>query len=113
IIWRSAVQGETITDQEMLLFREDGQRRYLLASATPILDRKGTQSGSIVIFQDITQRKNREQEIQENVARTEVLSTMTQSFTQAGLDYETVLNTIAWKITENLADGCIIRLVSD
>ncbi len=113
IIWRSSVLGETITDQELLLFREDGQRRYLLASATPILDRKGAQSGSIVIFQDITQRKHREHEIQENVVRTEVLSTMTQSFTQAGLDYETVLNTIAWKITETLADGCIIRLVSD
>ena len=73
IIWRSSVLGETITDQELLLFREDGQRRYLLASATPILDRKGAQSGSIVIFQDITQRKHREHEIQENVVRTEVL----------------------------------------
>lgn len=113
ILWRSAVQGETIIDQELLLFRADGQRRYLHASATPILDRKGGQSGAIVIFQDITQRKQREHEIQENVLRSEVLSTMTQSFAQAGLDYETVLNTIAWKITENLADGCIIRLVSD
>jgi len=33
IIWRSAVHGETITDQELLLFREDGQRRYLLLPA--------------------------------------------------------------------------------
>lgn len=113
IIWRSAVLGETISDQELLLFRADGQRRYILSSATPIVGSKGAQSGAIVIFQDITQRKQREHEIQENGLRAEVLSTMTEAFAQAGLDYEAVLNTIAWKIIENLADGCIIRLVSD
>ncbi len=113
ILARAAVFCEHIDDVELLVLRPDGSPCYLLASATPLLDSRGGHSGAIGIFQDITQRKQREHELRVVAQRGEVLATLTQSFAQAGLDYQAVLKTIVLKMTETLADGCIIRMVSE
>jgi diguanylate cyclase (GGDEF)-like protein/PAS domain S-box-containing protein len=113
ILTRAAVKGETFSNVEMMVFLPDGQRRYILADAAPILDSKGKRSGAVGVFQDITKRKEKEQEVQDYALRSDVLATLSRAFAQAGLEYQTVLNTIAQKITDTLADACIIRLVSD
>lgn len=110
---RSAVDGEPVDDLELLVLRGDGTQRYILVNARPITDSREAPGGAIGIIQDISQRKQREHDLQENALRGEVLATFTQAFAQAELDYQRVLNTIAIKVTETMADGCIVRLVSE
>ncbi|MFZ5797569.1 MAG: hypothetical protein C4563_11565 [Desulfobulbus sp.] len=47
---------------------ENGEPRYYIVSATPLLDRKGRQTGIIESFQDITARRLLEQEKEELIA---------------------------------------------
>jgi PAS domain S-box-containing protein len=60
---RSAREGETIKDQEMVLAWPDGRRRDLLVNTAPIRDPHGNISGAVGLFQDITQRKRAEEKI--------------------------------------------------
>jgi len=60
---RSAVEGETHRDVEMVLAWPNGRRRDLLVNTAPIKDRQGLSSGAVGLFQDITQRKRTEEKI--------------------------------------------------
>ncbi|HEY9087913.1 MAG TPA: diguanylate cyclase [Anaerolineaceae bacterium] len=112
ILARAAIKKETVLDEELLVRRTDGTQRYIVLNARPISDSREAPGGAIGVFQDITQRKQREHDLQENALRGEVLATLSQAFAQAELDYQRILNTIAIKITETIADGCIVRLES-
>jgi PAS domain S-box-containing protein len=57
---RAALDGETVTDTEFRICWPDGLYRYLLASAAPIRTSDGANSGAVCVFQDITERKERE-----------------------------------------------------
>ncbi|GAA4034575.1 hypothetical protein GCM10022281_13400 [Sphingomonas rosea] len=52
-----AVQGETVTDQELRYRRPDGHVVNLLANAAPIIDHDRQAKIAVVAIQDITQRK--------------------------------------------------------
>jgi len=69
---RSALDGETHTNVELVMIWPDQQKRDLLASTAPIFDRDGKVTGAVAIFQDITQRKRSEEEMRAQVARLEV-----------------------------------------
>ena len=69
---RSALDGETQANLELAIVWSDGQQRSILVNSAPILDRKGTISGAIAMFQDITQRKQAEEETLRNATRVEV-----------------------------------------
>jgi PAS domain S-box-containing protein len=69
---RSALDGETLINQELMLVPLDGKRQYFLVNSAPILDRKGLITGSVSIYQDITQRKEAEAENLKNATRIEV-----------------------------------------
>lgn len=109
----AALHGETFRNVEMLIHSPSGRISYVLANIKPIYDGHGHLNGSVGVFQEITQRKEREKEIEENALRAEVLATLQQAFAEAGLEYQNVLDTIALKISETLADGCIIRLTTE
>ena len=49
-------QGET-SSEEFLLRRNNGQVNYVLSNAAPVRDAQGEQTGAIVVFLDITRRK--------------------------------------------------------
>lgn len=64
---RAILYGET-SSTELILHRDDSEDRYVLANATPIKDSDGTVKAGITVFIDITERKNIELQLQQNMA---------------------------------------------
>ncbi|MDD5640887.1 MAG: PAS domain S-box protein [Syntrophales bacterium] len=60
---RSAREGETHRNVEMVLSWPDGRRRDLLVNTAPIKDLQGLSSGAVGLFQDITRRKETEEKV--------------------------------------------------
>jgi|GEM_PF-1273355 len=54
---RSALDGEIHLNKELMIKKPDGEQRYLLVNSSPIRGPKGTISGAVGVFQDITERK--------------------------------------------------------
>ncbi len=52
-----ALQGEYVTDVEMVIAPKEGPARTLLASARPLLSREGKKLGAIAVMHDITEQK--------------------------------------------------------
>lgn len=109
----SVLYKESHTNLEIMSRRAGRQPTCLLVNSAPILDRFGEVSGAVAIFQDITQRKQAEEEIRRNAARTEMLAELSQAFSVAGLNYQAVLDTVTRRIVDSRADICLIRLVTE
>jgi PAS domain S-box-containing protein len=58
---RSIRTGETVTEEEVEMLWADGAQTWLSLSSTPIRDASGTITSGVVILQDITERKRREE----------------------------------------------------
>lgn len=63
---RAIRYGETFSN-EFMIRRDDLEDRYVFANATPIRDSGGTIKAGIVVFFDITERKNIEMQLQHNM----------------------------------------------
>jgi PAS domain S-box-containing protein len=59
---RAIVHGEVTRDVEILIRRADGTERTILTAAAPVYDKSGHITNGVVIFQDITQRRERDQQ---------------------------------------------------
>lgn len=57
---RSLRTGEVVANEEMELRYENGNRTVIAVSSSPILDRQGEILAAVVVFQDITERKQTE-----------------------------------------------------
>jgi len=57
-----ALQGERVSDVEMMIVPEQGEARTVLASGRPILDSEGRKLGAVAAMIDITERKFLEQQ---------------------------------------------------
>ncbi len=57
-----ALQGEKLSDVEMMVIPEHGEPRVVLTSGQPIVDSGGRRLGAVVAFHDISQRKRAEAE---------------------------------------------------
>lgn len=57
-----ALRGETINNRETMMTRPDGASIVLLSSTVPLRGEQGEITGTISVFQDITERKNIEQQ---------------------------------------------------
>jgi PAS domain S-box-containing protein len=60
---RAVLQGETVQDEELIIRDEDGNDRWVNASAAPIHDAQGRVTAGIVLFNDITRQKQTEMEL--------------------------------------------------
>lgn len=58
---RAVLKGETVTNMEVIICREDGETRYVLANAAPVRNAQGNIVAGVVVFPDITERKRAEQ----------------------------------------------------
>ncbi len=58
-----AMRGEATTEQETVVVRHDGTRRWRSVSATPIFDEGGNQIACVAVFPDVTRRKLAEAEL--------------------------------------------------
>jgi PAS domain S-box-containing protein len=60
---RTSLQtGETVTNEEIELHRGDGSRIFMNVNSAPILDSEGQIVAAVVVFQDVSDRKQAEQE---------------------------------------------------
>src|SRR5665647_1404809 len=59
---RSIRSGEQVTDEEVLIPRQDGSRIALAASSAPIRDALGRITAAVLVLTDITERKRAEAE---------------------------------------------------
>jgi PAS domain S-box-containing protein len=64
-VTRALRAGETIRDEEILLRRTDGARIAIEANAGPVRDRDGKIVAGVVVFQDVTERKEAEVALRE------------------------------------------------
>jgi PAS domain S-box-containing protein len=74
--WASAQavqRGEIVVNQVMKIERFDGQPRFVMNSAAPILDANDKITGSVVAIQDITELKQAEKTIKASLKEKEVL----------------------------------------
>jgi len=65
-IMRSMRTGEIVIDEEIEILRGDGSRGTILASSAPIRDRDGNIVAGVVAFQDISERKQLEQQLRQS-----------------------------------------------
>jgi PAS domain S-box-containing protein len=66
-----------------------------------------------VIAHDITERKRAEEEIRNQRDRAKMLAETSQVFANAGLEFQTLLGTVARLTVELIGEACIITLVSE
>lgn len=64
-LWRAAVKGETVQDNELTLVKPNGQSLSVLCNAGPIRGSAGNITGGIITWRDITARKAREKALQD------------------------------------------------
>src|SRR6185295_12404805 len=61
-----ALQGEQVRNAEFLIVPRNGLSRTVLASGQPILDAHGRNLGAVVALQDITERKQLEDQLRQS-----------------------------------------------
>lgn len=59
-------EGRAIKGQEIIIERPDGARMYVLPNPKPIFDATGKLNGAINMLVDVTEKKDREQELRES-----------------------------------------------
>ncbi|MBD1936994.1 PAS domain S-box protein [Microcoleus sp. FACHB-68] len=66
---RSLKTGEVVTNEEIEIHRDDGNRLFINVNSAPILDNQGQIVAAVVIFQDVSERKLVEQALRESESR--------------------------------------------
>ena len=54
---RAVLRGEDVRNEELVIRQEDGSERWVLANAGPVYDEEGGVVAGVVVFLDITERK--------------------------------------------------------
>jgi len=70
---RAMQLGETVENVELLIRREDGSERAVLAGAAPVRDEAGEVVSGVAVFQDISARKQAEKALEKERARLEAV----------------------------------------
>jgi PAS domain S-box-containing protein len=66
---RAQRTGETVDAEEIEIYRADGTRGWLSASAAPVRDAQGRIIAAVAVFQDITERRRREEALEASEER--------------------------------------------
>ncbi|MFC7199922.1 PAS domain S-box protein [Halospeciosus flavus] len=89
---RVVATGERVTDFEAQVERQDGRRVWLSYNAVPVFGADGDLSMVVVTYEDVTQRKEREQQLRREQNQTEkLLQTVPVALSVEDTDGETVL----------------------
>jgi PAS domain S-box-containing protein len=100
-------------DIEYRVVWPDGSVHVIFGRATVIYDEAGQALRVYGTNVDITERKQAEEEMRRYAMRMEALAQISRTFVEVGLDYQSVLNTVAQRTAELIGDSCVITLFSD
>ncbi len=79
---RTLATGATISNEETIIYADNGQQKMILNSAGPIRNAQGEITGAVVTQVDITERKRLEREVAERAAElAAILDAMTEAVT--------------------------------
>ena len=93
---RSAREGEEVKDVEIEFIWDDGVRKIMLANASPLLDEKGAITGAISSFEDITDRREAE----------EMLNNAKRQLSGLAWERERKLSEAKQRAGGNMLEGC-------
>jgi PAS domain S-box-containing protein len=108
-----ALRGETVQAEEMILQPADRPDPvWISMSAQVLTGEDGSLKGAIVVFRDITYRKQVELSREKEVHRVEALYTISRSIAELGNDLPQIMNTVAAHASNFIGDACITTLIN-
>jgi diguanylate cyclase (GGDEF)-like protein len=110
---RALNQSETISNLELTLVDVQQNKMVLLVDAGPFYSATGERIGAMVVFQDITGRRQAEEKARAGDDRARLLASMSRSFAEIGNDYSLVVSAAARSVAEASGEACAIYLLSD
>jgi hypothetical protein len=109
-----ALKGETSQPEELILHPKDGKlSMWISMSAQPLKNENGGVSGAIVVFRDISYRKQVEISREKHAKRAEALYTLSRSIVELGDDLDQIMNTVALQTSNFIGDACIATLIDE
>jgi signal transduction histidine kinase len=102
---RSLLHGETINYEEIDIIRFDETRGTIAVSSAPIRDRAGEIVAAVVVFEDITERREEE--------RQRAFLAEAGRLLASSLDYYETLQTLARLAVPTVADWCAVDVLGD
>jgi PAS domain S-box-containing protein len=102
---RSLARGEVVKDEEIRIRRGDGTYGTIEMDSSPVHDAEGNVAACVVTFQDVTERKRRDEDLRFLAASSDVLA--------SSLDYEATLEHVAKLAVPHFADWCAVHILED
>lgn len=62
--WQALAYGKSVINQELEVTRSDGSRLVLLNSGVPLRDSTGSLAGAVIVNQDVTESKSRQEQLE-------------------------------------------------
>ena len=100
-----AARGERIAGEEIEMVHEDGRSATILCYVSPLFDDQGNARGAVGAFLDISVRRGHERALAVLAEASAALN--------SSLDYARTLATVARIAVPELADYCVVDLISD
>jgi len=108
-----ALRGEVVDGEEMIMLRaNDPKAAWISMSAQPLTDEIGQVTGSIVLLQDITYRKQIELSQENHARRVEILYNFSHAIAESSNDLTTITNVVAVHTAQYFGDACIVALLN-
>lgn len=109
-----ALQGDVVASEEMVLKPEGGGKStWISMSAQSLVNPDGDIDGAVVVFRDISYRKQVENSREKHVLRAEALYRLSKTLSEVGDDVLQVLNTAVIHAAEMVGDACVAYLVTE
>lgn len=109
-----ALHGETVQAEEMILHPKNEQSSlWISMSAQPLIDANKEVTGAIVLFRDISYRKQVEISREKHARHTEALSTISRSIAEVGNDLEQILNAVTVHAANYIGDACVATMIAE
>jgi len=106
---KKSSQGES-TRYEIDLINQEGRRISVLSSSSPLTDEQSHFTGTLVVFTDITERKNGAREIQQHVKRLDALRKIDKTI-MGSFNLDVSLNIILEQVLAQLeVDAALVLL---
>ncbi len=112
-VWQEALKKRDVLQGfEVQLYKRDGSKFWIAQNVHAVRNPAGAliyYEGTVI---DITARREAEETIRQNTARTQALDAVSRTLAEAGLDDRTMLNNVARRLSEMIGELCEINLLS-